>query len=84
MATVASSMPSLKACIDLAAKLGFSQIEIMKINAFDEMTAQRILNKWYSREVENATGQVLYDALCTIGLKAIAKEHQDILLENSK
>ena len=80
IATVAGSMPSLKACVDLAAKLGFSQTEIMKINTFDEMTAQHVLNKWYSREAENATGQVLYDALCAIGLKAVAKEHTDILL----
>ena len=77
-------MPTLKACADLAAKLNFSCMELLQINTFDEMTAQRVLNKWYAREAENATGQVLYDALCAIGLRAIAKQHQNILLENGE
>ena len=84
MTTIAHCIPTLKACTDLAAKLNFSCIELLQIDTFDEMTAQHVLNKWYAREAENATGQVLYDALCAIGLRAIAKEHQDILLEKGE
>ena len=84
MTTIASCMPTLKACIYLAAKLNFSGFDLLQIKTFDEMTAQRVLNKWYARDGENATGQVLYDALCAIGLEAIAKQHQGILLENGE
>ena len=78
LATVAGSVPTLKACQDLGGKLGFSAVEMMKYDSFDGMTTHRLLQRWYAREAENATGQVLYDALCDIGLTAIARDHQHL------
>ena len=74
LAEIASYLPNLKHCIQLAERLGFPSdfVRRLREGRLGSTAARSILFKWKQKKSKQATGKVLFDALIAINRRDVA------------